>query len=90
MADLDRMVGGLRCRDVLELLPDLVDGELSAEVLGRVAAHLNDCDACEKFGGEYGELVARLRAGHGRAPVDPGVSTRLAQRMVRYWTEENA
>jgi len=90
MADLDRMVGGLRCRDVLELLPEFVDGELSAAVLARVAAHLSGCDTCEKFGGEYGELVALLRAGHARVPPDSGVRTRLAERMADFWTKEDA
>ncbi|MEQ8330398.1 MAG: zf-HC2 domain-containing protein [Longimicrobiales bacterium] len=89
MPDLDRMVGGLRCRDVLELLPEFVDGGLSMEVLGRVTEHLNGCDTCEKFGGEYGELVAFLRAGHNRAPVTSDVRTRLADRMARFWTGEN-
>ena len=89
MADLDRMVGGLRCRDVLELLPDFVDGELSDVVLARLTAHLSGCDTCEKFGGEYGELVALLRAGHSRVPSDSGVRARLTERMVQFWTEED-
>lgn len=90
MADLDRMVGGLRCRDVLELLPDFVDGELPAEVLARVNRHLGGCDTCEKFGGEYGEVVAVLRAGHSRFPGSPDVRGRLAERMVRFWEEEDS
>lgn len=90
MADLDRMVGGLRCRDVLELLPDFVDGALPEDVLARVKAHLEGCDTCEKFGGEYAELVALLRAGHARVPADAGVRTRLAERMVRFWAGEGA
>lgn len=89
MADLDRVVGGLRCRDVLELLPDFVDGELSDAVLARVTAHLRGCDTCERFGGEYGELVALLRAGHRRVPPDSGVRTRLEDRMGRFWSGEN-
>ena len=35
MPDLDRVIAGLRCRDLLPQLPDYVDGELSAEVVGR-------------------------------------------------------
>jgi len=87
MADLDRLVGGLRCRDVLELLPEFVDGGLTPEVLSRVKAHLDGCDTCEKFGGEYGNLVGQLRAGHSRAPLDAGARSRLAERMVRVWTD---
>lgn len=89
MADLDRMVGGLRCRDVLELLPDFIDEDLPADVLARVKAHLDGCDTCEKFGGEYGEMVALLRAGHARAPMDAEVRARLTERMVRVWTEHD-
>lgn len=89
MADLDRVVGGLRCRDVLNLLAEFVDGELSTEVLARVRDHLDGCDTCEKFGREYGKLVALLRAGHARVPEQSGVRTRLAERMGRFWAEED-
>ena len=71
MTDLDRVVAGLRCRDVLELLADYVDGELDPSTADRVHEHLRGCDACEKFGGEYGDLVARLRAGLGVAEPAP-------------------
>ena len=88
MADLDRVVGGLRCRDVLALLPDFVDGLLTAGELARVTEHLGGCDTCEKFGGEYGELVAMLRKGLPQAPLDPGVRRRLDERMARLWADE--
>jgi anti-sigma factor RsiW len=86
MPDLDRLVAGLRCRDVLNLLADFVDGELGSASLARVKAHLSGCDTCEKFGGEYGALVADLRAGL-RAPSDPAVRTRLTEHMVGFWRE---
>ena len=88
MSDLDRVVAGLRCRDVLELLADYVDGELDRSMADRVDAHLRGCDACEKFGGEYGNLVARLRAGLGAAERDEGARARLDARMGRVWSEE--
>lgn len=88
MPDLDRLVGGLRCRDVLALLPEFVDGGLSDDVLGRVRRHLNGCDTCEKFGGEYAELVSLLRTGRPQAPLRPGVHARLADRMDRFWVGE--
>jgi anti-sigma factor RsiW len=86
MPDLDRMVGGLRCRDVLTFLADFVDGALDAATLERVNRHLAGCDACEKFGGEYAALVARLRTGVDTAPTDPGVRERLTRRMERHWS----
>jgi anti-sigma factor RsiW len=61
MPDLNREVAGLRCRDVLSMLGDYVDGELAAGDVARVGLHLQGCDQCEKFGGEYGALVRMLR-----------------------------
>lgn len=88
MPDLDRMVGGLRCRDVLDLLADYVDGELDAATLGKVDAHLRECDTCEKFGGEYGALVAHLRARLAAGEPEAGIRERLAEQMARLWSEE--
>lgn len=61
MPDLDREVGGLTCRDVLARLSAFVDGELPAVELERVQTHLRGCDNCERFGGEFGAVVAALR-----------------------------
>ena len=88
MTDLDRVVGGLRCRDVLALLPDFVEHELGEDVLARVQTHLHGCDTCEKFGGEYASLVALLRAGHLRVPADSGVRERLKRRLEDAWADE--
>lgn len=86
MSDLDRVVGALRCRDVLALLADYVDGELPPDDLARVEVHLSGCDTCEKFGGEYGTLVGRLREKIGVEPPEPSdVRERLANRMRIEW-----
>ncbi len=86
MPDLDRVVGGLRCRDVLDLLADFVDGDLDPTTLEKVRAHLRGCDRCEKFGGDYAALVAQLREGRERFEGTPGVRHRLAARMARVWS----
>ena len=57
----DRDVGGIRCLEVLALLPDFLDGGLTDNQLGRVHAHLAGCDWCERFGGEYASTVTSLR-----------------------------
>lgn len=57
----NRQVGGLFCFEVLERLSDYVDGELTAEAKAQVDAHLAGCDACTKFGGEFGAVVTALR-----------------------------
>lgn len=57
----NQLVGGLRCFEVLAVLSDYVDGELDAETKAKVEAHLAGCDACTKFGGEFGAVVGALR-----------------------------
>ena len=88
MPDLDRVIAGLRCRDLLTRLADYVDGELSAKDVGRVDAHLRECEHCEKFGGEYGTLVEELKACFVASTVDSGVAARLANRMEAVWASE--
>lgn len=88
MAELDRVVAGLRCRDVLALLPHYLDGDLDPEALAQVRAHLDGCDTCEKFGAEYGALVAQLRRGQRPAVVNDEVRARIVERLERYWGEE--
>ncbi len=89
MADLDRMIAELRCRDLLSLLTDYVDLELSAEELARVDAHLRGCVHCDKFGGEYGALVGKLKSRLKAPKVDSDVRDRLTNRMEAVWASES-
>ena len=57
----NRIVGGLSCFEVLAKLSDYLDGELVLEDKAKVEAHLAGCDACTKFGGEFGAVVKALR-----------------------------
>lgn len=57
----NRNVGGLFCFEVLAALSDYLDGELAADARAKVEAHLAGCDACTKFGGEFGAVVKALR-----------------------------
>jgi anti-sigma factor RsiW len=57
----NRNVGGLFCFEVLAQLSDYVDGELGADAKAKVDLHLAGCDACTKFGGEFGAVVGALR-----------------------------
>ncbi len=88
MPDIDRVIAGLRCRDLLSLLTDYVDGELSAKEVGRVDGHLRGCLHCEKFGGEYGALVGELKSRPNAPTVDSDVRVRLAIRMDAVWASE--
>lgn len=67
----EREVAGLRCRQVLELLPAVLDGSLARETRERVEAHLAGCGACARFGGEYAAAVEALRAALGLPPATP-------------------
>ncbi len=83
MADLDREVAGLRCRDVLERLSDFLDGELDATAVARVQAHLRGCDRCERFGGQIGTQVADLRRELAAPPpLDMDLAGRLRDRLA--------
>jgi len=59
--DLQREVGGLRCVDVLERLPDYLGAALEPADVARVKAHLSQCANCAGFGGLYGRAVAAIR-----------------------------
>jgi anti-sigma factor RsiW len=60
---LDTIVAGIRCRDVLGDLSGYLDGELSAERVAALQAHLSGCDRCARFGGTVARVLAQLRDG---------------------------
>ena len=80
----DRSVAGIRCTEVLDDLSDYLDGELSGDEARRIEAHLQGCDWCERFGGDFAEVVTALRSRLGAAPDPPGdVHARLMDRLSR-------
>jgi anti-sigma factor RsiW len=83
MADLDRVIGGLRCRDVLERLSAYLDGELTGAELTALETHARSCDQCGRFGGRFGAVVTALRQTATVPADDAGRSRRLADRLVR-------
>ncbi len=84
MPTLDRMVAGMRCREVLAELSDFVDDALTEERAAQIRAHVQDCDWCERFGGEFAAVIKSFRRGLAVAdPIDPGVERRLRERMRR-------
>jgi len=66
------------CEEVLALLSDYLDGELPADALGSVEAHLSACEGCKKFGGQFKATVAALRD-HVRA--GPKLPARIRARL---------
>ncbi len=68
MPDLNRVVAGLSCREVLADLTPLLDGELPADRVAALQAHVAGCDTCARFGGRFAQAIALLR---GTAPAPP-------------------
>lgn len=84
MPDLERIVAGIRCREVLADLSDYLDGVLPPGRVRQIEAHVRDCDWCARFGGEFAALVTRFRELLGEAePLSDEVSGRLRQRLRR-------
>jgi anti-sigma factor RsiW len=78
----DRTVAGIRCTEVLDDLSDYLDGELPVARVRRIEEHLRGCDWCERFGGDFTEVVTSLRARlrvPPRLPAD--VHNRLMERL---------
>ena len=83
--DPQRQIGGLWCREVLEYLPDYLDGSLDSELRAAADAHLAGCDWCARFGGRYAGLVDTLR--RELAPAEP-VPEALADRLDAWLERE--
>ncbi|MFQ6047680.1 MAG: anti-sigma factor family protein [Gemmatimonadales bacterium] len=84
MPTLDRMVAGIRCREVLAELSDYTDGLLSDERVAQIHEHLRRCDWCERFGGEFAAVVKSFHEALAQAdPVSPEVERRLRERLRR-------
>ena len=67
----ERIVGGLRCGEVLERLSDYLDGDADAPTRARIEEHLRGCEGCARFGGELSATIRALREhllGPARAP----------------------
>lgn len=80
----EREVAGLRCGEVLERLPDYMEGTLGPTEADRLEAHLAGCDGCERFGGRYAATVHDLKAHLGDPEeVAPEVRRRLGARLDR-------
>ena len=70
--------------EVLELLSDYLDGDVSLAVKDRIEAHLRGCDQCERFGGQVSSVVKSLREQLKEPePLDEGVISRLQDRLAR-------
>ncbi len=79
-----RQVGPLWCHEVIALLGDYLDAELSAEQTANVELHLAGCPECTRFGGEFGAVVNALAAQRpSQPPLSPGLVQRLEAALRR-------
>lgn len=83
MGDLNRVVGGLSCREVLARLSAYLDGELEGAELAAVEIHAKGCDNCGRFGGRFAEAITALRQSAPPPVDDAGRSDRLRARIAR-------
>jgi anti-sigma factor RsiW len=81
MSELDRVVAGIRCRDVLADLSDYVDGDLSPERVARLGEHLQGCDHCERFGNEFSSVVTALKGLTSASTDDEASRERMLHRL---------
>ena len=84
MADLNRVVAGVRCIEVLGMLSDYLDDEVSREDRDRIEDHLRGCDQCERFGGRMSSIVKSLRETLKEPDLlDDAVAQRLRARLAK-------
>lgn len=67
---------GLTCEQVAVLVFDFVEGELSPEEHGLVAAHLSRCSACAEFVRTYSAVGGLVREAM-EVEVDDGLQAEL-------------
>ena len=76
--------GGIRCSEVLEALPSIVDGDAPSQTTAQVEAHLGECANCATFAADYASLLGLLQLTQPaeESPVERSASHRCAQRVI--------
>lgn len=81
MPTLDRLVAGLRCREVLADLSDFLDGLLVDARFAAIRSHLAGCRECDRFGQDVADVLASVRAVAEPPALPPDVEHRLRARL---------
>jgi anti-sigma factor RsiW len=79
--DLERVVAGLRCREVLAMLAEYVDDSLGADERASVEAHVRECAQCAAFGHSYSQVVTALQKTLQQGDLDLAMTERLEERL---------
>jgi anti-sigma factor RsiW len=56
------MSEGMTCQEFVELVTDLIEGQLVASVRLEAEAHLDECDGCTAYLAQMRQTIAGLRA----------------------------
>ena len=67
----------MRCKEVVELMTDYLDGALSASDAARFEEHLSGCDGCRA----YLEQMRKTRMLAGRLALEP-VPAEMAEELM--------
>ena len=70
----------VECRDVMVLLGDYADGELSATLTGRLEEHIAECDYCQEVTAGY-QLTIDLARELRDKPIPADVQNRLRHNL---------
>ncbi len=79
----------MNCEELAQLIPDLVDGTLSPDVLGEAQAALPQCPECEReltIAREVRAFLVRLQAESASVRVPAGFEARLLARVQAQYT----
>ena len=78
----------LECREVVEVVSDFLDGELTHEERAQIEQHLLVCPPCTLHVAQVKAIIARL-AGLRSDPLAPGGSQGLVD-VFRQWAKKRA
>lgn len=73
-----------QCREVFALLSQYLDGELPAEVLDEIEAHIAGCEPCVEFTRSLRHTVALCRAYQPRQVPGP-IGTEAKAKLTQAW-----
>jgi anti-sigma factor RsiW len=77
----------MSCRELLEVLLDLVSGELSQDQIQRCEQHLSKCPPCVVFLHTY-RLTVQLARQLPTSPLPPPCENRLRTAVSEQWKQQ--
>ncbi len=78
----ERVINGIRCGEVLQVLSDYVDNSLSEERVKQISAHVRECKKCERFGSDFSSALEALQSLGKTPPLDEAIAARLRRAIA--------